>query len=370
MSDRKPVWNGPLKDGITFSLLSKWLVCRERFRLMTIEGLKEDEGFNHAIEYGNLWHGAEEASANGQDPSVGINREASRLMLEYPTAEREINKWAGVCRIQFPQYIRYHKLNSESRIDRYFMAEKSFRIPYRLPSGRIITIRGKIDGGLKRKEAVYIQENKSKGTIDEEGISKTVHRNFQAMLYFVMFNIGTRLPHTAFSKMPPASGIVYNVIRRPLSDHHAIRQKKNETEKQFLDRLGEQIKANPRNFFMRWYVPIRKKYVDDFKLKMFHPILESFLDWWESIEEDPFNPWITRQSLPAGSKPNYIPNRLHYEYPHGIYNSIFAGYRGDFFDYLATGSERGLIRVKSLYPELAEPAAPKKPSHPVPRSRQ
>ena len=61
MSEWRPAWKGPVEDGITFSLLSRWVVCRERFRLQAIEGLKEDEGFVAPIEFGSLWHEAEEA---------------------------------------------------------------------------------------------------------------------------------------------------------------------------------------------------------------------------------------------------------------------------------------------------------------------
>src|SRR4051794_6290554 len=58
-----PLWKGPEEDGITFSLLSQFLVCRERFRVRVIEGLSAGGGFNHRIEYGSMWHTCEEALA-------------------------------------------------------------------------------------------------------------------------------------------------------------------------------------------------------------------------------------------------------------------------------------------------------------------
>jgi hypothetical protein len=57
----KPLWSGPDGEGpnggITFSLLSRFLVCRERFRLHALEGWRTQDGFNHRLEYGNMWHG-------------------------------------------------------------------------------------------------------------------------------------------------------------------------------------------------------------------------------------------------------------------------------------------------------------------------
>src|SRR6185369_9120155 len=61
------VWAGPMDagptGGITQSLLSMFLVCRERFRLRVIEGLHSFDRFNHRIEYGSMWHICEEVHA-------------------------------------------------------------------------------------------------------------------------------------------------------------------------------------------------------------------------------------------------------------------------------------------------------------------
>ena len=45
-----PLWKGPTEDGITQSLLSRFLVCRERFRLKVIEGLAPEDRFSHYRE--------------------------------------------------------------------------------------------------------------------------------------------------------------------------------------------------------------------------------------------------------------------------------------------------------------------------------
>ncbi len=38
LATREPVWKGPEVDGVTQSLLSRYLTCKERFRLLVIEG--------------------------------------------------------------------------------------------------------------------------------------------------------------------------------------------------------------------------------------------------------------------------------------------------------------------------------------------
>ena len=67
LPERKPLWSGPMdqgpQGGISQSLLGKFLSCRERFRLLVVEGLTDADSFSPRMEYGNLWHCCEEAYA-------------------------------------------------------------------------------------------------------------------------------------------------------------------------------------------------------------------------------------------------------------------------------------------------------------------
>ena len=53
-----PLWEGPAgtgpNGGITFSLLSRFLVCRERFRVHAVLGLRPADDFNHRLEFGSM----------------------------------------------------------------------------------------------------------------------------------------------------------------------------------------------------------------------------------------------------------------------------------------------------------------------------
>src|SRR5580658_5237243 len=71
---RGPLWDGPESDtpngGVTQSLLGSFLCCRERFRIKVVEGLQPADSFRRALEFGNLWHCAEEAFAVSGNPIV------------------------------------------------------------------------------------------------------------------------------------------------------------------------------------------------------------------------------------------------------------------------------------------------------------
>ena len=109
-----PVWKGPEQDGVTFSLLSRFLACRERFRHLVINGLQSAEGFDHKIEFGNMWHLCEEALASGRDPTnktplweTRLTAYARQLCATYPTQQPQVDHWYNICRVQFPVYIDF-----------------------------------------------------------------------------------------------------------------------------------------------------------------------------------------------------------------------------------------------------------------------
>lgn len=361
-SSPKVLWRGPYEDGITNSLLSKFLNCRHRFWLKVVLGLSEDEGFRHALEFGQLWHEAEEAHAARQDWKAAIGRYADKLRGQYPTAEAEIRKWSNVAKAAFPAYIDYWRGHQDTKKRVPLVEESAFKVPLRLPSGRIIFLRGKFDSvfGIKSGRAYegWLQENKSKGTIDEVGLQKSTPKNLQTMIYQTALRSiqmavaagedgakyldhgGNRLVE-AFNQGLDIKGTIYNVVRRPLSDQRAIRQKVKETEKQFFHRLETEIRKKPDYYFLRWKINLPQSDIVAFHRESLLPILETVCDWWDSIQADPMDPFKSPH---------------HFVFPFGVEQGLTmafrGGGRGDFFDYLTTGTRTGLVRVETLFPEL------------------
>jgi hypothetical protein len=234
-------------------------------------------------------------------------------------------------------------------------AESVFAVPYRLPSGRIVTLRGKFDSvdliGLARSQRVYLQENKAKGDIDELMLRRQLQFDLQTMLYLVALRDGNLID---FHKMP-IGGVRYNVIRRPLSGgkgsikphKEKVTKKKTtpaETKEHFYKRLAELIEADCPTFFMRWKVEITPGDLHAFEQRFLIPCLESLCDWWEAMENCQFDPW---HSTRGNGKIRY-----HYQHPYGIYNALAEGGSTTLDDYLASGSEAGLSHCTNLFPEL------------------
>ena len=361
-SDKGPVWEGPVADGITYSLLCRFLCCRERFRLLVVEGLKPVEQFNHRIEYGQMWHTCEEALAQADGTliqgteycwTVALNGYVSGLCKKYPLQQEQIQHWYNVCCIQFPVYVDYWSRHPDVTNRTSLLQEQVFDVPYQLPSGRIIRLRGKWDSvdliGKGKAASVYLFETKTKGDVKEEQLQRQLSSGFdlQTMLYLVAIerSQGPVFADGVLNKLDARlSGVRYNVIHRPLSGgKDSIRQKQNESPEEFYVRLRALIIDHPDYYFMRWKVEVTPQDIIRFRRECLDPILEELCDWWGNVARvsDPF----VNNALPTGAG-------RHWRHPFGVYNVLDEGGAGELDEYLATGSTLGLERVSNLFREL------------------
>lgn len=350
-----PVWEGPCgagpQGGITFSLLNKYLGCKERFRLLTMEGLKARDKWDKSkerLEFGNMWHVCEEAFAAGYAPGASweemVLDYCKELALKYSFNRDVINNWYGICKTMFPIYID-HWAQHPDMVDRTpLMSEEVFCVPYKLPSGRSVYLRGKIDSvDMVKGKGVVLQENKTKSDPDEEQIKNQLTFDAQTMIYVCVvqqLQDNQRLPPN------PLSGVRYSVVKRPRQY-----QGKKETHQEFLERLKGIIEESPSEFFMRWNVEISDKDVERFKRETLNPVLENVTDdfeWWEYAHRNKTNVYGVGRHIQF---PEHYPR--HYRMPFGTFSALADGGGTEYDNYLATGSEVGLTRTNDLFPELS-----------------
>lgn len=359
-----PVWKGPEVDGITQSLLSKFLVCKERFRLYVVEGLTVRDEFRHAPEYGNMWHTCEEGFASevasregGAIDCAFSNLEAytRSLCKKYHLQQEEIAKWYNVCKTGFPIYAKYWRNNSDEKKRIPLLQEQTFDVPYELPSGRTVKLRGKWDSvdliGKGKNAEIWLQENKTKGDIKEEQLRRQLTFDLQTMFYLValkqQFLVGTKsLPPNAWDT--PIRGVRYNIVRRPLAGgkgsirrHKATKTKPEETQESFYQRLSAIIAEDPTYFFMRWKVAISREDLERFKREFLNPCLEHLCDWYNDVCK------CASLNSPFGADGEY-----HYRLPYGVYSPLAEGRTTELDEYLISGSTVGLERTNNLFPEL------------------
>jgi hypothetical protein len=332
-----PLWKGPESDdpvngGITFSNLSRFLCCRERFRVLMVEGLKPKDEFKATIEYGQMWHACEEALAGKKPWEAALKEYCTKLALKYPMSRADIDHWGGMCLKQFPLYVKHWAAHPDVKDRTPLMQEEVFNVRYTLPSGRVVRLRGKFDSvdliGKGKEAGVYIQENKTKSQIDDRKIKRQLSFDLQTMIYIVA--LSTKHGEMGWAAKGPISGVRYNVVRR--SSHKSVESfEKKITEDMADGRVSE--------WFARWKVEITPADVKKFRRECFDNNLEQLCDWWE---------WISSE---AGLKDPFA-NSIHWRHPFGVYNVLDEGGSSDLDEYLETGSVLGLKRVDELFPEL------------------
>lgn len=363
----EPPWTGPCGDGpnggVTQGLIRRFLRCREHFRLFAVEGWAALEGFNHRTAYGDMWHLCEAAHADGQEWRGLLLKFCQGLAQRFPLQQEEIDKWHRVCRLQFPLYVKYWERHPDVLARTPLLAEQPFDVPYQLPSGRTIRLRGKWDSvdlvGKGKEAKVWLMENKTKGDLDEAVTRRRLASGveLQTMLYLVAMKpdeydlkIQGALAE-AGARSACLTGVRYNCILRPLSGgkgtitrHKEKRLKSGkikpaETKDHFYGRVAKYIEDEPERYFMRWNVDIEPAAIARFRHECLDPVLEQMCDWWDFIQHCPD---LFRG--PNGSQ------SIHWRTPAGCFDQ--SSQEMEYDEYLVSGSTAGLRKVTTVFPEL------------------
>jgi len=209
----------PERDGITQTLLSNWLECRQKARYI-LEGwtpkrvsLSMINGtIGHAVlQYVYEAHRAAELSAvpSIQEIKKVVAKVEKIWKDENPKASKDafqdLEMSLMFAEVVLPIYFDYWK--EDYKKIQWESLEGSFKIPYVLNDGRTTFIRGKMDGVFKRGAgASWLFESKFKSLIVEADIVDCLALDIQVMLY--LWALETQ------RKISPA-GVYYNIVRRP-----------------------------------------------------------------------------------------------------------------------------------------------------------
>lgn len=350
-----PIWKGPEHDGVTQSFMNSYLACRERFRIRTILGLKPIERFSPALAYGNMWHICEEFM--DRDWETKLRAYAMKQITKFPLEQDAVEKWWNVCKTQFQIYLAHYAKDHKKQ--KLVLAEVDFVVPYKLPSGRTVTLRGKWDGVILQGKKYRLKENKTKGRIDEDKVERLLDFDIQTMLYIAALRYAVQHGMYGLEKKP-VDGVMYNVVRKPLSGGvGSIRPKKGsknvdaETLPQYYARLGGIIEENLETFFMRWDVEVSQADISRYEKTFLQPILENILDdyeWWSYCLDHTWNQFD--YTVRAEKFPHH--QNRHYRHPFGTFNWLNEGGGSGYDEYLKSGSTIDLNVDTCMFPELEE----------------
>lgn len=331
-----PLWKGPQVDGITQSMLSRFLQCRERFRVNYLEGIQPVDRFNHKLFYGDLWHACREAELEGCIPFSYMGVLLKKVCAKYPFDQKQVAKWFQVCLRQYLVYKEWLQSNSFALNEAdSILSEQTFRLSYTLPCGTVVQLRGKFDGIVQYKGKYWLVENKTKGQVSPHKVSHQLKFDLQTMFYL-----------TAMSRdYDSIGGVIYDVVKRPLSGGKGtIRQRKTrgttpaETEEEFYNRLEQVFRDNPDEFFFSWEVPVTANDITEFQTKFLNPTLIALVTWYNGAVE-------------AGKK-NPFDNPHHSLTPFELFRPLQELGSTELDDYILTGDRAGLTTNTTLFEEL------------------
>ncbi len=346
---KEPLWDLD-RDGISFSMLSKYLICPERFRLAAVEGWTP-KGIAVPLEFGSAFHKCmEHVEGGGRIEQVGLitneymkGRKKEKASIMTTQDMQDLERVMGMVQTTFYAYHEYwsnvHTFESDRKkyFDHHFKykyQEETFDVIHTIPSGRKVRLRGRWDAVLTNPvtKKLCLQENKTKSTIDEYAIEHGLKKDLQTQFYlWTLYLVEGLFPRH----------VLYNVIRRA-----GLRPGHNESVKDFVKRVEADIEKRPDHYFMRWVVDFDIEDLTLFRKRALDPLLTTVVEWWDSIKHRPFDPW----TLVDGT-----PNMRHYERPFGIYDSAqYGGGKGDFFEILYHQRFDAFYQRDIAFPELED----------------
>lgn len=306
---KDPLWKGPSVDGVTQSLITKYLQDPYEFYIYAIIGLRHPESYDENLIWGEAFH-------------VGLehllrDKNLNKAKMLACKRERELHKETGIkvpyidhtlprmLEIYNPGLFDNTNINTEIKLKR--------TTKYK---GCEFIFRGKGDvAGEKQKEEDWLDilgDHKAKGKyLDYSALLKETPHNLQVNLYCWMAEVYT---------------FIYDVIRVPLTPWPTPKKGLKEKPQDYMDNIfkwkshGEfyPIERNKRHWFYQWDITKTKDQVEKYMLDTVLPITYQMQRWFDHvIEKGP-------ESF----------NDLHYKKPVRLFDPAYTkNYKSEFYDY-------------------------------------
>lgn len=318
---------------MTQSAIRKYEECKEQFALAFIDGLST-KTMKAGLEFGSISHYCIEHQYNYNSPEdcAGVICEeyfAHRGPQLANSYERDnLRVLCELVKVVFPRYCRYWE--DDDKRTEWIVREGQFKVPFSFPDytgeERTINLVGMRDGVFRYPKSgkLGIFETKNLSRISEDEIRNTLHADFQTLFYATATSI-------ELGEYP--SKVNYNVIRRPTNY-----RKKQETLKQYIEKVKKDIEKRPQFYFMRWDVSLSRKDIDSFVSRNLVPLFADFSQWWDSVKKNPMR----------GERNKSIYHRVNYSALSGKYGV------SEFFPAIARDDTTSYRVREEVFPELED----------------
>lgn len=315
-------WKGP-EDGITQSIINRFLECPYNFYLYAGLGLQDPEEYNANLTWGDSFHIGLEHLIRGDSIEVSTKHMLEYLKEEYPQSGPTFPH-------SMSHMIRLYDLSYLGKEE--WLTEQEFCEPYTLPNGRKIILRGKLDGhNISKTRAV---EHKCKKRHDKIKLRHEIYKDTQICLYSLI--TGIREWQYDVIKIPD---IQYSPPVKRLTETFANQVKRWYEEIDFGD---YPINKKKRLWIDQFPVYLSEDNILQFQKRVLDPVLLRMCKWYDKVTDDNFDPEIF--------------DDIFYEFPLRHFNPRKTeAFEGPFYKYLTDQCDLSyLVPVKGFFNELSD----------------
>jgi len=338
-------WKGPYEEGVSQSLINKYLECPYRFYLYAILGLEEKHPLEPNLIWGDTFHKGLELLI--QEPQLAWDFPQEKWAEIDAALDHHLEQY-----VPFPptfpfsikRMLRYYD-DSYKEGAPHFNTERVFAIPYKTAKNEVI-LRGKLDGD----NPSTIVEHKCKGKLAIEQTRDEVPVDLQINMYTYAWQ--------HFYETPELPLIIYDTIRIPDTQFALPQRRMRQSISNYIEELyttstwGDFPVEKRRGLWLdQAKIWLTKQGHRDFKTFVLNPLIDLICAWWDHVTAPNFDP---------GDPACY--NEVFYRVPVRHFNpSNTQNFKCNYHSFLTGAIDLDeLTPVKSYFPELEEP--PKTPS--------
>jgi len=270
------MWKGPIEDGVTQSLLNRFMKCPFSFYIYAILGLEDPGDEQENLIWGDSFHKGLEILIQTKDKKEAIKIMLRYLRDRYPQAPASF-------KFSLPKMLVLYSLKdpmdgeweTESIIDEKIAID-----------GQLIRFRGKKDG-VRWDHPEYgkiLAEHKCKGYIDPSLVREEIGQDLQCNLYMRLFEI---------------EWVAYDLIRIPDTQKYGPSVSYGTSVEEFVNKLykgpigayGGQYPINLHRY--KWihqhsyYIPLEEQ--EEYWDKTLIPNIKRLCVWYDYVTQPDFD---------------------------------------------------------------------------------
>jgi hypothetical protein len=325
------LWKGPYIDGVTQSMIGKFVQCPYRFYLYAILGLAEDKPLNENLIWGDCYHKGLETLIKTKNLQQAMADTLLYRQDKYPQAPSTYD-------VSLTRMLLRFSLNTYGG---EWETEVTFRHSYKLPSGRTIVIRGKKDAIKYQDEerTKILGEHKCKGFVDPVKTAREISQDRQVNLYCYLHDI---------------EWVNYDLILIPESVKYKPARNFNETPQGYMERLFTgpcgnygmfPINTNASQWVHHATYFLPREDQERYWSETLIPDMERMCEWWEYVTQPNFD----------HTDPKFF-NHIFYKVPVRQFDpSLTNSFECDYYPYLLGEIDISELKpIPSLFQELEE----------------